>query len=149
MLCTSLLLFNFQRSSPPLSRRPFYYTTSLPVCQYLFQNFLKKFLKSFFRGISHSVFRGTALADSLYIILLLFSFVKPFFHFFLLFSRFRNILQFIYVILYDILGKRYTISPKHSSHPPNQGFSFCSRQAKKGTLLKSPAPAFHMLFCAS
>jgi len=148
MLCTSLLLFNFQRSLPPLSRRPFYYTTSLPACQYLFENFLKNFSR-FFRGIFHSVFRGTALADSLYIILLLLSFVKPFFHFFLLFSRFRNILQFLYVILYDILGKKYTISPKHSSHLPNQGFSFCSRQAKKVTLLKSPAPAFHTPFCAS
>ena len=84
MLCTSLLLFNFQRSLPPLSRRPFYYTTSLSACQYLFENFLK-FFQDFFRGISHSVFCGTALADSLYIILLLLSFVKPFFHFFLAF----------------------------------------------------------------
>ena len=49
MLCTSLLLFNFQRSSPPLSRRPFYYTTSLPVCQYLFENFLK-FFQDFFEA---------------------------------------------------------------------------------------------------
>ena len=43
-LCTSLLLFNFQGSfQPPLLRRPQYYTTFLPACQYLFQKFFEFF----------------------------------------------------------------------------------------------------------
>ena len=48
-LCTSLLLFNFQRSfaGAPFARRPSYYTTSTSPCQYLFQNFFR-FFESFF-----------------------------------------------------------------------------------------------------
>ena len=46
MLCTSLLLFNFQRSSlPPLLRRPCYYTTFMGVCQPLFLKFFKNFFQ--------------------------------------------------------------------------------------------------------
>ena len=44
MLCTSLLLFNFQGSVPPSKRRLAYYTTSAPSCQVFFRFFFKKFL---------------------------------------------------------------------------------------------------------
>ena len=38
----------FKDHSPPLSRRPLKYTTSSPVCQYLFKTFFK-FFQGFFR----------------------------------------------------------------------------------------------------
>ena len=48
MLCTSLLLFNFQWPIPARSCGQLdYYTTSLFPCQYLFSNFLKSFFKVF------------------------------------------------------------------------------------------------------
>ena len=81
MLCTSLLLFNFQGSfPPPLSRRPCYYTTSVSTCQYLFQSFL-----NFFQVFSSSIGSRSlvALAVSLIIIPRHQTFVKHFFRFFI------------------------------------------------------------------
>ena len=47
LLCTYLLLFNFQWPLPPLSRQLDYYTTSLFLCQYLFLNFFAFFSRFF------------------------------------------------------------------------------------------------------
>ena len=82
--------------------RPCYYTTSPRLCQYLFQNFFKKF----FRGLSQASLCGftpplSRWASILYYIS--YAFVKNFFYFFPLFLPFQHFKQFLYVILYDFL----------------------------------------------
>ena len=73
MLCTSLLLFNFQWPFSLSRGQPDHYITLFFSCQYLFQNFLK-FFKAFFRGGYQVLF-----FDSLHILPLWKRFVNRFF----------------------------------------------------------------------
>ena len=60
-------LFNFQGSSPSLSRQLRKYTTSFPFCQVLFQTFFVFFLFSFYLAHCTGHFCGTKKKIPLYI----------------------------------------------------------------------------------
>ena len=104
MLCTSLLLFNFQRSSRlevPFSPQPRFRATLLLYhfrsgLSTPFSKLFSKSFKSFSRTCPSLFLRGSAplLVDSLYIILLSSFFVKGFFWFFSFFVAFGELNSF-------------------------------------------------------
>ena len=89
LLCTYLLLFNFQWPSLSSRGQLDYYTTSFLLCQYLFSNFFEFFSRSLRWGIFAS-----ALLSGSYILPPFSPFVNTFFWFFVVFYSLHEKLCF-------------------------------------------------------